>query len=46
MYRKSRQEIVDLFRERSENGKILTGIGTGMEQTAKHGDHLGADFQV
>ena len=44
MYRKSRQEIVDLFRERSENGKILTGIGTGMEQTAKHGDHLGADF--
>ena len=44
MYRKSRQEIVDLFRERSENGKLLTGIGTGMEQTAKHGDHLGADF--
>ena len=44
MYRKSRQEIVDLFQEHSAKGKILTGIGTGMEQTAQHGDHLGADF--
>ena len=46
MYRKSRQEIIELFQERSEKGKILAGVGTGMEQTAKHSDHTGADFLV
>jgi len=44
VYRKSRQEIVDLFWQHIQKGKLLTGAGTGMEQTAKHGDHLGADF--
>ncbi len=44
MYRKSRQEIVDLFREQCEKGKILEGVGTGMEMTARHSDHISTDF--
>ncbi|MCR5758479.1 MAG: phosphoenolpyruvate hydrolase family protein [Selenomonas sp.] len=46
MLRKNRQEIVEGFQEHLSKGKLLVGVGSGMEQIAKHGDKSGADFLV
>lgn len=44
MLRKNRQEILEGFREQLHKGKMLVGMGTGMEQAARHADKSGADF--
>jgi len=44
MLRKKRQEIVESFQEHLAKEKMLVGMGTGLEQIAKHGDKSGADL--
>ena len=46
MLRRSPKEIVDGFRDRLAKGKILVGMGTGMDAMAKHCDRSGVDLLV
>lgn len=46
MLRKSRKKILEEFRRRISEGKILVGIGTGMDDIAKRCDKLGVDLLV
>ncbi len=46
MLRKNRREIVDGLRENLAKGKILTGLGTGMDEIVRRLDRANVDFAV
>lgn len=46
MYTKSREEILDSFKEKNDNGEILLGVGAGTGITAKSSEAGGADMFI